>query len=82
MKTSADFQINTYSFNDSITGVVESKSIAKDLWPIVYILTDDRISEAYVGETTDVVARMGAHLKNDKKKKSNNRDLERLNKEL
>jgi DUF2075 family protein len=69
VKTSADFQINTYSFNDSITGVVESKSIAKDLWPIVYILTDDRISEAYVGETTDVVARMGAHLKNDKKKK-------------
>ncbi|QPH40384.1 DNA/RNA helicase domain-containing protein [Pedobacter endophyticus] len=36
-------------------------------WPLVYFLSEDKKHEAYVGETTDLVTRMRAHLKSDKK---------------
>ncbi|MEQ8359632.1 MAG: DUF2075 domain-containing protein [Cytophagales bacterium] len=48
---------------------LQSNHYAKDLWPIVYILSDQKIKEAYVGETTDTYARMSNHLKSKTKKK-------------
>jgi hypothetical protein len=42
---------------------------ANNLWPIVYLLSDDLIKEAYVGETTDATSRLKTHLKNNKKNK-------------
>ncbi len=67
--SSLDFEIVNYDFDNTVFGKIQQHTIAEQLWPIVYIIHDDRTLEAYVGETTDVVSRMGAHLKNDKKKK-------------
>lgn len=48
---------------------LENVHYAKDLWPVVYILSDGKIKEAYIGETTDTFSRMAAHLKNTEKSK-------------
>lgn len=64
-----DFEIVNYEFDATVFGKIQDHPIAEQLWPIVYIIHDDKTSEAYIGETTDVISRMGAHLKNDKKKK-------------
>ena len=48
---------------------LENVHYAKDLWPVVYILSDGKIKEAYIGETTDTFSRMAAHLKNSDKSK-------------
>ncbi|MEQ8415332.1 MAG: DUF2075 domain-containing protein [Imperialibacter sp.] len=62
------FEIKRYEFSSDLTRVLSSEYFAKDLWPIVYIISDGNVKEAYVGETTDVDARMTAHLKNQRKK--------------
>jgi DUF2075 family protein len=61
------FEIRRYDFNPELIGAIDDLHYAKDLWPIVYILSDGEISEAYVGETTDAFARMNSHLKNNAK---------------
>ena len=48
---------------------LENLHYAKELWPIVYIITDGKIKQAYIGETTDTFSRMAAHLKNGDKNK-------------
>ncbi|WP_052503365.1 DNA/RNA helicase domain-containing protein [Lacinutrix sp. Hel_I_90] len=42
---------------------------ANNLWPIVYLINDDKVKELYVGETTDAIKRLKSHLKNNKKNK-------------
>ena len=69
MKLENDFVINRYDFNSAMFGEFHNIHYAKDLWPIVYILSDGSIKEAYVGETTDTYARMNNHLKNNAKNK-------------
>ena len=64
-----DFAINRYNFNSSLFHEFQDNHYAKNLWPIVYILSDGNIKEAYVGETTDSFARMSSHLKNNTKSK-------------
>lgn len=63
------FSIEKFDFDSSLFDEFNSNHYAKDLWPIVYILSDGTINEAYVGETTDAYARMSSHLKNNKKNK-------------
>jgi len=67
MISSQLFEIKKYNFNSEITEEISSLHFANDLWPIVYILSHGNEKIAYVGETTDAVARMSAHLKNNKK---------------
>ncbi len=69
MKLDNDFVINRYDFNSAMFSEFHNIHYAKDLWPIVYILSDGSIKEAYVGETTDTYARMNNHLKNNAKNK-------------
>lgn len=69
MKLGNDFVINRYDFNSTMFSEFHNIHYAKDLWPIVYILSDGTIKEAYVGETTDTYARMNNHLKNNAKNK-------------
>ena len=69
MKLENDFVINRYDFNSTMFSEFHNIHYAKDLWPIVYILSDGTIKEAYVGETTDTYARMNNHLKNNAKNK-------------
>ena len=63
------FDVTQYEFTPQLFEEFNNNHYAKDLWPLVYILSDGKVKEAYVGETTDAYARMGAHLKHDQKKK-------------
>ncbi len=62
-----NFQINQYQFDNDLIDELEEFHFAKEFWPIVYLITDDILKEAYVGETADTYARMKSHLKNDAK---------------
>ena len=61
------FEIRRFDFNSDIIDQFQNFHYAKDLWPIVYILSDGKIKKAYVGETTDTYSRMSSHLKSDSK---------------
>jgi DUF2075 family protein/predicted GIY-YIG superfamily endonuclease len=63
------FEIRRYDFNSNLLDDFQNIHFAKDLWPIVYILSDGNIKEAYVGETTNTYARLSNHLKNNVKNK-------------
>ena len=64
-----DFSINKFDFDSSIFSKFSTNHYVKDLWPVVYILSDGVVKEAYIGETTDAYSRMSSHLKNSKKNK-------------
>ncbi|AMR30666.1 hypothetical protein A0256_04105 [Mucilaginibacter sp. PAMC 26640] len=63
----AGFEIKRYDFNSNLFSSFQHTHFATDLWPIVYIISDGAVKEAYVGETTDTYARMTAHLKSHTK---------------
>ena len=63
------FTVKRYDFNSNLFNEFQNSHYAKDLWPLVYILSDGSIMEAYVGETTDAYARMTSHLKSNVKNK-------------
>lgn len=62
-------KINHYDFDNSLFQNFNTNHFAKDLWPLVYILSDGVSKTAYVGETTDAYSRMSTHLKHNKKSK-------------
>ena len=45
-------KINHYDFENSLFEDFSTNHFAKDLWPLVYILSDGDTKRAYVGETT------------------------------
>jgi DUF2075 family protein/predicted GIY-YIG superfamily endonuclease/SOS-response transcriptional repressor LexA len=63
------FSIKKFDFDFSLISDFNNIHYVKDLWPVVYILSDGNVNEAYVGETTDAYARMSSHLKNNLKNK-------------
>jgi len=67
--TNSNLAVKRYDFDNQIFDEFNTLHYAKDLWPLVYILSDSKSKEAYVGETTDAYTRMKSHLNNDKKKK-------------
>lgn len=69
MKQEKDFEVNHYSFTSNLLDEFGNNHYAQDLWPIVYILSDGKVKQAYVGETTDAFSRLSTHLKNDQKSK-------------
>ncbi len=69
MNQSSSVEVKRYEFNSNLVKEFQNLHYVKDLWPIVYILSDGKIKEAYVGETTDTYSRMGSHLKSNKKNK-------------
>ena len=66
---SYSLQIQHQEFNNQLSDKIKLNKFISDLWPLVYIISDDLNWEAYIGETTDAVSRMLAHLKNDKKRR-------------
>jgi len=65
----AKVQIEHHSFDNSLFDSFSTNHYAKDLWPLVYILSDNGTKTAYIGETTDAYSRMSTHLKHNKKSK-------------
>lgn len=68
MMESAAVKIESHNFDISNIESLDNY-YANNLWPIVYLLSDELIKEAYVGETTDAMNRLKTHLKNNKKNK-------------
>ncbi len=69
MTESKLFEIKKYNFSHKSLPEIDNNIFVNGLWPLVYILSDGRIKEAYVGETTDALSRMSNHLKNSSKNK-------------
>ncbi len=61
-------EIKDYEFIPTILNEIKDVNFVKGCWPMVYLLHDEETKIAYVGETTDALARMSAHLRNSKKK--------------
>ncbi len=61
-------EVNRYEFSAKTLTDVETNAYAANNWPLVYILSDGKSRRAYVGETTDAVARLGTHIKHPEKK--------------
>ncbi|RKE52776.1 DNA/RNA helicase domain-containing protein [Sphingobacterium detergens] len=59
------FQVIPYQFDSQLEYTLLQQHRDYLSWPIVYFLQNKK--EAYVGETTDVVTRMKAHLKTERK---------------
>ncbi|WP_299273466.1 DNA/RNA helicase domain-containing protein [uncultured Psychroserpens sp.] len=66
---SSQVKINHYDFENTLFKSFSTNHFAKDLWPLVYILSDDESKTAYIGETTDAYSRMSTHLKHKEKSK-------------
>lgn len=62
---SKDFLIKKYPFDGQLEHTLLQNQRDYLSWPVVYFLQDKK--EGYVGETTDMLTRMKAHLKHDRK---------------
>jgi DUF2075 family protein/predicted GIY-YIG superfamily endonuclease len=67
MNSEQDFKINKIEFNNNGLNSVQSEYFISENWPVVYILNDRGIKQAYVGETTDTKSRMSTHLQSGTK---------------
>ncbi len=63
------FAISHYDFDVELEQQIILNHREYLSWPLVYFLNDDLSKDAYVGETTDVLNRMKAHSKTEKKNK-------------
>ncbi len=62
-------EINKYSFSKAGAAEYVLNTYMNNLWPVVYIIKDDTIGEAYIGESTNAINRMKNHLANEDRKK-------------
>jgi len=62
-----DFEINKIEFSSNGLTSVQSEYFIAENWPIVYVLNNNGIKQAYVGETTDTNSRMFSHLQSKSK---------------
>lgn len=67
MNNELRFELKEYVFSDELPALIENDYYVQDHWPVVYILSDGNIREAYIGETADTTSRLSAHLRNSKK---------------
>jgi len=67
MNYNQDFEINKIAFNNNGLNSIQSKYFVSENWPVVYILNNNGISQAYVGETIDTNSRIFTHLQTPSK---------------
>jgi uncharacterized protein len=67
MNFKQDFEINKIEFSNTGLTSVQSEYFIAENWPIVYILKNNGIKQAYVGETIDINSRMFSHLQSKSK---------------
>lgn len=75
-----NFSIHQYSFDQDIENNIFTNHLDYLNWPLVYFLEENNaknqlIHDAYVGETTDVLNRLKAHRKTEKKQNLKNVSL-------
>jgi DUF2075 family protein/predicted GIY-YIG superfamily endonuclease/SOS-response transcriptional repressor LexA len=64
-------EVNRFGFSADSIEDVRRNALASNHWPVVYVLSSGDSDLAYVGETTDALTRMSAHLKNADKARLN-----------
>jgi DUF2075 family protein/predicted GIY-YIG superfamily endonuclease len=69
MSSGNTFEVSKFQFTPSVTDALKNIYFANELWPVVYLLSDEKMKEAYVGESTDVLSRMDTHLGDPKRNK-------------
>ena len=62
-----DFEINKIALNNNGLNSIQSQYFVSENWPIVYILNNNGVSQAYVGETIDTNSRIFTHLQTPSK---------------
>lgn len=60
-------EVHRYPFSKAALADIQYNACAGTNWPLVYILSDGKSKQAYVGETTDTLTRLSTHLKHDEK---------------
>lgn len=63
--------INKYEFSKAASPEYLLNTYMSNSWPVVYIIKDDKIGEAYIGESTNAINRMKNHLTNRERNKLN-----------
>lgn len=67
MNYNQDFEISKIAFNNIGLNSIQSQYFVSENWPIVYILNNNGVSQAYVGETIDTNSRIFTHLQTPSK---------------
>jgi len=62
-------QINKYEFSKEGSVEYALNAYMKNSWPIVYIIKNDQVGEAYIGESTNAISRMNNHLANKERQR-------------
>ena len=62
-------QINKYTFSKAGSAEYVLNTYMNNSWPVVYIIKDDKLAEAYIGESTNAINRMKNHLANEDRNK-------------
>ncbi len=60
----SSIEINSYSFSSDGSGQYSHNHYMANSWPVVYIIKNESIGKAYVGESTNALKRMKNHLTN------------------
>lgn len=66
---SGDFEIFTFPFDRETVSNLKIEEWASKLQPLVYLLSDEDLLEAYVGESFNAVSRLKQHLSNRERAK-------------
>lgn len=69
MNYNQDFEINKIEFNYNGLNSIQAHYFVTENWPIVYILNNIGVRQAYVGETIDTNNRISTHLQSPSKRK-------------
>lgn len=69
------FQIKQYEFSSDGLNEIQKNHFAKNQWPVVYVLNGNKKKQAYIGESTNIIARINTHLSNTEKNKLNSLEL-------
>ena len=61
--------ISKYTFSKDTIREISNNQFVKNQWPLIYIISSDKIKEAYIGESTNALSRMLNHLTNEERLK-------------
>jgi DUF2075 family protein/predicted GIY-YIG superfamily endonuclease len=67
MNYNQDFELNKIAFNNNGLNSIQSQYFVSENWPVVYILNNNGVNQAYVGETIDTSSRIFTHLQTPSK---------------
>jgi uncharacterized protein len=67
----SSIEIHPYQFSKKGSGEYGLNQYMANSWPVVYIIKNDKIGEAYIGESTNAITRMKNHLSNKERLRLN-----------